>query len=525
MECCGMTEKTFKTHTVRLVLGDQLNPAHSWFASHDPEVLYVMMEVRQETDYVCHHAQKVIAIFAAMRAFAAALVEQGHRVHYVRIDQPESHLSMGEILDRIMEDTGASVLEYQEPDEFRLDVLLKAHMVHAEASGNYAGRMVSREHFYTGRHQAQSMFKPGVRWLMETFYRQMRKRHAVLLDAKQEPEGGQWNFDSENRKAWKGVPPEPADFRPLHDHSVLWQQIQQAGVQTFGNPSAADFRWPVNRREALAQLETFVTGVLPYFGDFQDALSSKARRLFHSLLSFALNTKMLSPHEVVERVARAWREGHAPLPAAEGYIRQILGWREYVRGVYWATMPGYESHNFFDHQADLPDWFWTGKTGMACVSAAITQSLDMAHAHHIQRLMVIGNFALLAGLNPHALHQWYLGIYIDAFEWVELPNTVGMSQFADGGGLATKPYVSSAAYLDRMGDHCRDCRYDKKQKTGDSACPFNALYWEFYERHHTRLAHNPRIGMAYRQLEKMQPDVKDALMEKARALRADLNAL
>lgn len=337
--------------------------------------------------------------------------------------------------------------------------------------------------------------------------------------------GGQWNFDADNRKAWRGSPQEPHDFRPDHDHHVLWQEIQFAGVKTFGNPSAHAFRWPVDRAEALAQLELFVEHALSYFGDFQDAMSQHARRLFHSLLSFSLNTKMLSPHEVVMRVEAAWRQAQAPLPAAEGFIRQILGWREYVRGVYWAQMPGYDEHNFFDHSADLPDWFWTGKTHMACVSAAITQSLEMAHAHHIQRLMVIGNFALLAGLNPKALHAWYLGIYIDAFEWVELPNTVGMSQFADGGALATKPYVSSAAYIDRMGDYCASCRYDKKLKTGMDACPFNALYWEFYDRHTAKLAHNARIGMAYQQLKNMDPAVKQATLDKARALRADLNSL
>jgi deoxyribodipyrimidine photolyase-related protein len=511
--------------TVRLILGDQLNPNHSWFARQETDTLYLMMEVRQETDYVLHHAQKVIGIFAAMRAFAAELTQKGHRVHYLSISQPVSGRSMGENIDQTMRQSGARLLEYQEPDEWRLDALLKDHVSLAEASGNYESRMVSSEHFYTEREQAQSMFKPSSRWLMETFYRQMRKRHTVLMDANQSPEGGQWNFDSDNRKPWKGAPPEPQDSRLEHDHSALWSEIQDAGVRTFGNPSAASFRWPLNRAEALLQLEAFVNDALPFFGDYQDALSSKARRLFHSLLSFALNTKMLSPKEVVDAAEKAWADGRAPLAAVEGFIRQILGWREYVRGVYWATMPGYDHHNFFNHESDLPAWFWTGETKMACVSSAIRQSLDMAHAHHIQRLMVIGNFALLAGLNPQALHQWYLGIYIDAFEWVELPNTVGMSQFADGGGLATKPYVSSAAYLDRMGDYCAGCHYDKKQKTGANACPFNALYWEFYERHSAKLGNNPRIGMAYRQLEKMQPDAKTQLMEHAKVLRANLGAL
>ncbi len=513
------------THTIRLILGDQLNPQHSWFQRVNPQVVYLMMEVRQETDYVLHHAQKVIAIFAAMRAMAGALEVEGHRVHYIRIGSPESANTMVDNIALVLQSYGASRFEYQEPDEWRLDASLREYTAMAHASGTHSSQMVSSEHFYTGRSDAKQLFKPGKRWLMETMYRHMRTRHRVLLDNGGEPEGGQWNFDAENRKAWRGDPAEPVDFRPVHDHSVLWEEIHAAGVKTFGVPGASTFRWPLDRQEALLQLESFVVHALPYFGDYQDAMSREARRLFHSMLSFALNTKMLSPREVVDRVESAWRSGGIPLPAAEGFIRQILGWREYVRSVYWVQMPGYELNNFFEHHAGLPEWFWTGQTQMACMAAAITQSLEMAHAHHIQRLMVIGNFALLAGLNPKDLHAWYLGIYIDAFEWVELPNTVGMSQFADGGGLATKPYVSSAAYIDRMGDYCSGCRYNKKLKTGPDACPFNALYWEFYERHTAKLGHNARIGMAYQQLKKMDPAVKESLMEKARELRADLNRL
>jgi deoxyribodipyrimidine photolyase-related protein len=525
MECRVMSAPEASAHTVRLILGDQLNPQHSWFAAVHPQVVYLMMEVRQETDYVLHHAQKVISIFAAMRAMAAKLRADGHRVHYISITEPESENAMVENIAKLVQSLAATHFEYQEPDEWRLDALLREYTAMAEASGTHASRMVSSEHFFTGRLETKQMFKPGKRWLMETMYRQMRVRHRVLLDSDGEPEGGQWNFDAENRKTWKGDPVEPVDFRPSHDHGLLWKEIQAAGVNTFGLPAANAIRWPVDRVEALQQLEAFIAHVLPHFGDYQDAMSQEAKRLFHSMLSFALNTKMLSPREVVGRVESAWRSGGVPLPAAEGFIRQILGWREYVRGVYWAQMPGYESNNFLEHNADLPEWFWTGKTHMACMSAAITQSLEMAHAHHIQRLMVIGNFALLAGLNPTALHAWYLGIYIDAFEWVELPNTVGMSQFADGGGLATKPYVSSAAYIDRMGDYCSGCRYNKKLKTGPDACPFNALYWEFYERHTPKLGHNARIGMAYQQLKKMDPATKGGLMEKARELRADLNRL
>jgi len=369
------------------------------------------------------------------------------------------------------------------------------------------------------------LFPQRKQWLMETFYRHMRKRHRVLIDGADKPAGGQWNFDAENRKPWKGTPPEPPDLRPHHDHSALWASIQAAGVQSFGEPAADNFRWPLNRAEALQQLEHFVTHALPHFGDYEDAMSRKAQRLFHSLLSFAMNVKMLNPREVVSRVEAEWRTGRVELAAAEGFIRQIIGWREYVRGIYWAQMPGYDQRNFFAHTTPLPQWFWTGDTRMNCLAAAIGGSLQNAHAHHIQRLMVIGNFALLAGLDVQALHRWYLGVYIDAFEWVELPNTLGMSQFADGGLLATKPYVSSAAYIDRMSDYCKGCAYDKKQRLGEAACPFNALYWDFYQRNTTKLKANPRIGMAYQQLARMDAATLEALQVRATQIRGQLDAL
>jgi deoxyribodipyrimidine photolyase-related protein len=247
--------------------------------------------------------------------------------------------------------------------------------------------------------------------------------------------------------------------------------------------------------------------------------------LFHSLISFALNTKMLHPREVIDAAQNAWQKGHAPLAAVEGFIRQILGWREYVRAIYWSQMPGYTESNALKHHTPLPHWFWSGQTRMQCLSKSIGQSLETAYAHHIQRLMVIGNFALLAEIDPQALHRWYLGIYIDAFEWVEAPNTLGMSQFADDGLLATKPYVSSAAYINRMSNYCKGCHYDKKARTGDRACPFNALYWDFYQRHATKFSRNPRIGMAYRQLAKMTQQERLEISEQAMVWRDNLENL
>jgi deoxyribodipyrimidine photolyase-related protein len=507
--------------TLRLILGDQLNPQHSWFRHPQDGVVYVLMEVRQETDYVLHHAQKILAIFAAMRDFARHLADAGHRVHYLAIDDPANQPSMTANLDTLIHQFGATVFECQDPDEWRLDAQLADY-----ARGlKIPSQKVSGEHFYTERHEAAELFAGRTKWLMETFYRHMRVRHKVLIDDAKKPVGGQWNFDAENRKSWPGVPLEPSDARTPHDHSALWQTIVSAGVKSFGEPNADRLAWPLNRTEALQQLDAFIAHVLPNFGDFQDAMSSKAWRLFHSLLSFAMNTKMLSPREVVDKAEAAGRAGAAPMAAAEGFIRQILGWREYVRGFYWAHMPGYEDHNLFGHTLPLPSWFWTGQTKMRCMAAAIGQSLEQAHAHHIQRLMVIGNFALLAGLDPAEVHKWYLGVYIDAFEWVELPNTVGMSQFADGGLLATKPYVSSAAYIDRMSDYCKGCHYDKKLREGERACPFNALYWDFHARNKDKLANNPRIGMVYRQLEKMTPAAVQSFQAQADRLRGSLEQL
>lgn len=500
--------------TLRLILGDQLNPQHGWFAKRDPDVLYVMMEVRQETDYVLHHAQKILAIFAAMRDFAGQLTAAGHRVRYIAIDDADNRPSLTANLDHLIANHAIERFEYQAPDEWRLDRQLAdyARALHLPTA------MVDSEHFLTAREDAAELFTDRQQWLMEHFYRHMRSRHRVLLQDDGRPLGGQWNFDHDNRKPWPGLPHEPADWRRGHDHRALWQRIQAAGVTSFGEPNAGDLRWPLNRSEALTYLDAFIEHALPYFGTYQDALSYRASRLFHSLLSFALNTKMLGPHEVIARAEAAFRDGTIPLATAEGFIRQILGWREYVRGVYWANMPGYAVLNFFDHHRPLPPWFWTGQTRMRCLAHSIGQSLEQAYAHHIQRLMVIGNFGLLAGLDPAALHRWYLGVYIDAFEWVELPNTLGMSQFADGGRLATKPYVSSAAYVDRMSDYCKGCHYDKRERTGPRACPFNALYWNFFDLHRPQLEGRPRLSMVFRQLDRMSPSALSELRQKVVSL-------
>jgi deoxyribodipyrimidine photolyase-related protein len=501
--------------TLRLVLGDQLHAGHSWYARPDPEVLYIMMEVREETDTVAHHAQKIIALFAAMRTFALQLREGGHCVAYLRIGAPGNAQSIARNLGLWIERLNLRRLEWQSPDEWRVDQSLAelARLAPIETA------MVDSEHFFFERGAVAELFRGKKRWLQESFYRHARSTHGILLCSDGSPLGGRWNFDTENRRAWKGEPRVPSALTRRHDHSALWDEVVKAGVQTIGAPSAENISWPRDRSEALCDLRQFIEERLVHFGDYQDAMAAAEPTLFHARLSFALNVKLLGPAEVVRAAEEALRQGRAGLPAVEGFIRQILGWREYIRGVYWARMPAYAQSDYFEHREELPEWFWTGQTGMRCLSVAIGQSLAGAYAHHIQRLMLTGNIALLLGVSARAIERWYLAIYIDAFEWVEMPNTLGMSQFADGGLLATKPYVASAAYIDRMSDYCAGCRYDRKQRLGPKACPFNALYWDFFLRHRARLGGLARLALVYRNLDRMSENERADLTEKAVQLR------
>lgn len=480
----------------------------------------MLMEVRSETDYVRHHAQKVLGMFAAMRGFAQALAQAGHRVEYLRIGDSRNQHSFAANLPWLIEHFGATRLERMEADEWRVERAL----VEAFSASGLPHDVVSAEHFLLARDEAAARFATKVP-RMEFFYRDLRRRHAILLEPDGEPRGGRWNFDVENREKWPSNPPAPAWPWQRHDLRALWSEITAAGVQTMGEPSVESFGWPLSRREARAWLADFITHRLACFGRFQDAISAQSQTLFHAGLSFALNTKMLHPREVIDAAIEAFEQGHADLAATEGFVRQILGWREYVRGIYWARMPGYASLNALDAHRPLPAWFWTADTGMACLRAAIGQSLQLGYAHHIQRLMLTGNFALLAGCDPDAVDGWYLGIYVDAFEWVELPNTRGMSQFADGGLVGSKPYSGSAAYVNRQSDHCKGCQYRHTERHGERACPFNSLYWHFHVRHRTLLERNPRLGMTYRNWDRMAPAERTATLAQAERHLARLDKL
>lgn len=508
---------------LRLILGDQLNQQHSWFREVNDDVTYVMFEMRQETDYVVHHIQKVVGFFAAMRRFADELRSRGHQVIYYHILDKENTHSLTQNLNKVVNsNSGVKQLEYQLPDEFRLDEQLKEWSTTASVEV----LTYDTEHFLSSRDDVATLFNGRKQILMETFYRQMRKKYHLLMDG-EEPVGGKWNYDAENRNRWKGNPSAPLHDGLSNNLGSLYDEVKQAGINTIGNIDACRFSWPITRKEALRTLDHFLENGLPFFGQFQDAMSVKSTYLFHSRLSFALNIKLISPLEVVNAAITHWQQkpGLITLPQIEGFVRQIIGWREYMRGIYWWKMPDYAQLNYFKQEGKLPAYFWNGNTKMACVHHCVKSSLDHAYAHHIQRLMVTGNFMLLAGISPDEVDNWYLGIYIDAIQWVEITNTRGMSQFADGGIVGSKPYVSTANYIDKMSDYCQGCFYNKQQKYGEKACPFNSLYWAFYERNRSLLANNPRIGMMYRVLDKMPPNEKTWILAQAERYLSNLESL
>ncbi len=500
---------------IRLVLGDQLHQGHSWFREVNDDHVYLLAEMRQETDYVKHHIQKVVAFFLAMRNFASVLKEQGHQVKYFRIDDPDNPQNLKTLIKDQIKKVNAAKFEYQYPDEYRLDQQLQEISRELEIPTE----VFDSEHFYTERQALDEFFKGKKQLVMESFYRMMRKKHGILM-TDGEPEGGKWNYDQSNRKKWKGDPPIPREIVFTRDVQKLVETIESAGIRTFGKIDPENFPWPVTREESLDQLRYFCDHLLEHFGDYQDALHTEEKFLFHSRLSFALNSKILSPHEVVKAVYEKYKT--APdtihISQAEGFIRQILGWREYMRGIYWKEMPQYAEFNKLENHNALPEFFWTGETKMNCLKKAIGQSLEHAYAHHIQRLMIIGNFALLLQIDPDAVDEWYLGVYIDAIQWVEITNTRGMSQFADGGIVATKPYVSSANYIHKMGNYCKGCEYDYKKKTGSDSCPFNSLYWNFLDEKQSYFSNNPRMSMMLNLLKKKDKDELKALKSRAQEI-------
>ncbi|MGN6277094.1 MAG: cryptochrome/photolyase family protein [Sphingomonas sp.] len=495
------------------ILGDQLTPAITSLNGIDPaEAVVLMMEVAEETTYVRHHKKKLAFILAAMRHHATRLRDLGWTIDYVVLNDPDNAGSFTGELARAIDRHAPDRIIVTEAGEWRVAAMLESWEtlfglpVEIRADTRFIASHAAFDAWAEGRKQLR----------MEYFYREMRRETGLLMEDGK-PAGGQWNYDSDNRKPAERdlLMPRPIAFRPDETTRAV---IDLVATRFADHPgSLDDFDFAVTHEEAMRQQRQFLKDALPRFGDYQDAMLTDEPFLWHSILSPYINTGLLDPLDLCRKVAERWRDGDVPLNAAEGFIRQIIGWREYVRGIYWREGPDYARRNFLGAKRDLPAFYWTGETDMHCLSQAIGQTLERAYAHHIQRLMITGNFALLIGADPHQVHEWYLEVYADAYEWVELPNTLGMSQFGDGGLLGSKPYAASGAYISRMSDYCRRCRYDVRQRTGDDACPFNALYWDFLARNQGKLGDNPRLAMPYRSWERMADADQRALRASARA--------
>ncbi|MCF8779222.1 cryptochrome/photolyase family protein [Vibrio sp. IRLE0018] len=502
---------------LRLILGDQLNAQHSWFDHVSDDTLYLIIELKQETDYVKHHVQKICAFFAAMEQFAQTLQQAGHQVQYIDLDQSVEKASLCEWIVHLCLSYQVSQFEYQRPDEYRL-----AQQLAQLDIPNTTIQAVDSEHFIVPFEHIPQSFPKGNPPLMEHFYRRMRKTHQLLLDEAQKPLGGKWNYDADNRKKLSAADLDALPKPLLFANSVetILARLTRHRIKTIG-VAQSTLIWPINRGQALNLLAHFCRVCLPHFGQFQDAMTNQhnaAWSLYHSRLSFALNSKILSPMEVIHAAISTYQhpEHGITLAQIEGFVRQILGWREYVRGVYWSEMPSYATTNALAATRPLPSYFWNGETKMACVREAVSQSLEYAYAHHIQRLMITGNFALLTGIHPDQVDAWYLGIYIDAIEWVEMPNTRGMALHADGGIVGTKPYAASGAYINKMSDYCKHCFYQVKQRSGEGACPFNSLYWHFIDQHQSAFNHNPRMSLVMNNWYKQTDEEKAQILSTAR---------
>ncbi|MCP5396573.1 MAG: cryptochrome/photolyase family protein [Sphingomonadaceae bacterium] len=495
------------------ILGDQLTRSLASLrgrAKDDTRIL--MMEVHDEATYVKHHKQKLVLVFSAMRHFAAELRDAGWQVDYIRLDDPDnSHCFSGEVA-RAVERHGPRAIHVVEAGELRVQDMLESWHTRFDIPVE----ILPDDRFLCPLEDFRDWAKGRRELRMEWFYRDMRRKTGLLMEDG-EPVGGQWNYDSENRKPPKeglSAPQRPL-FEPDEITRNVIELVQDRFADHFGNLDS--FHWPVTRAQAEEAAEAFFTERLASFGDYQDAMVHGQDDLFHSMLSTSLNLGLLDPLELCQRAEEEYRAGRAPLNAVEGFIRQIIGWREYVRGFYWYFMPGLDGANQLNAQRGLPEFYWTGETDMRCLADCIRSTRDNAHAHHIQRLMVLGNFALLAGIEPRAVQDWYLAVYADAFEWVELPNVSGMVLYADGGKLASKPYAASGNYINTMSNYCAECTYSVSKKTGEGACPFNALYWHFLHRHRERLEGNRRVGRIYSNWDRMGEEKQQEYLASAEA--------
>ncbi len=499
-----------------LVLGDQLSLDSEVFKGFDPDLdMVAMVEVLSEAKHVWSHKARIALFLSSMRHFAVQVEEKGFKLHYDQLTEKSTPSSFKVSFGKIVEMYSPQKIILIEPGEYRIFQELK--QMAQDYSVTFEVRrdssfLCSIQDFFV-----YSKDKKQIR--MEFFYREMRRKYSILMEGK-DPVGGTWNFDSENRKSFKKTGPEKIPFIHFKQDQITKEVIALVEVLFEDHPgSTENFDWPVTSEEARKCLDFFIEHLLPQFGNLQDAMWTDEAFLYHSRLSAALNLKLIHPLVVIKAAEQAYHNGDASLSSVEGFIRQILGWREYVRGVYHTLMPNYLERNFLNAEEDLPSFYWTGKTEMNCLKQVIHQSLAHGYAHHIQRLMVTGLFSLLYGVNPKRIHEWYLAIYVDAVEWVELPNTLGMSQYADGGVMASKPYIASGKYISRMSNYCKGCRYKPDESIGDCACPFTTLYWDFVRKHKTLLSKNPRLAMQVKNWDRISDENKKLIQQQSRELK------
>ncbi len=497
--------------TLRFIFCDQLSESLTSLQDRDSEDTVLICEVMEEATYVPHHPKKIAFWFAAMRHFAETLKEKGTQVRYIRLTDIENTGHVTGEVHRAIASLSPKRLVVTEPGEYRLKKMVESWKKSLEIP------LEIREdtRFLCSTKAFHDWASDKKQLTMEYFYRAMRKKYNMLMEKDQSPTGGQWNYDKENRK------PPIAGLTSLnrisHKKSDILKEVLALVREKFsGNFGQLEpFYYALTREQALIELEHFITNLLPIFGDYQDAMVKGEPYLNHSLLSSYINVGLLLPLEVCEKAEAAYRQGLVPLASAEGFIRQILGWREYVRGIYWWKMPEYGERNYLDANTPLPAFYWGAHTDMDCMSEAIEHSREHAYSHHIQRLMVTGNFALIAGLDVKQVQEWYLSVYSDAYEWVEMPNTLGMALFGDGGILGSKPYAASGKYIDRMSNFCKGCRYNPQDLIGENACPFNALYWDFLARNRQKLKDNHRLFYMYSTWDKYTLEKKEAIRNKA----------
>ena len=504
-----------------LILGDQLHHNIAALRSCDKasDRIY-MCEVMAEATYVKHHKQKLVFIFSAMRHFAQALTDQGYCVEYTQLNDKHNSHSFATELTRITKQYGITHVVVTKPGEYRVLKNLKDW----EATSNISLDIKDDDRFLCNDAWFNTWASGRKQLRMEFFYREMRKKYQILMNEDGTPMGGTWNFDKENRENAKDISEFPRCYQQSPD-DITTQVISMVSTQFadhFGD--IEHFHYAVTRKQALAALHQFIEERLAQFGTYQDAMIEGQPFMYHSALALYLNAGLLTPMECIEKAEQAYYDQKAPINAVEGFIRQILGWREFVRAIYWRYMPEYQSLNALNATRALPEFYWTANTKMNCIKQCVNDTKKHAYAHHIQRLMVLGNFALLAGIHPNHVNEWYLLVYADAYEWVELPNVTGMVLFADDGIVASKPYAAGGAYIHRMSDYCKGCQYKVSKKEGKEACPFNYLYWNFLITHKEKFAKNHRMTMIYKTLRRMKESKIQQIREDAEWFLSDLNA-